>query len=61
MSINLKKEQTSLNKKFEVIFNNAALINALKTANFQSIIQKELNILIFLEKKNGSKTLKSSV
>jgi hypothetical protein len=61
MSINLKKEQTKLNKKLEVVFNNATLLNGLKNANFQLIIQKEINILIFLENKNTTKTLKSNV
>jgi hypothetical protein len=61
MSINLKKEQTNLNKRLEVVFSNATLINGLKTTNFQTIIQKEINILIFLEKKNATKTQKSKV
>jgi hypothetical protein len=61
MSINLKKEQTKLNKKLEVVFNNATLLNGLKNTNFQVIVQKEINILIFLEKKNSTKTLKSNV
>jgi hypothetical protein len=61
MSINLKKEQTNLNKRLEVVFANANLTNGLKTTNFQAIVEKEINIVIFLEKKNNTKTLKSKI
>jgi hypothetical protein len=59
MSIDLKKEQLKIAKNLATIFNALSLKSALNQGNLQSIIEKQLNILAYLERKHKNKILKS--
>jgi hypothetical protein len=60
MAIDLKKEQKKIVTNLTTIFNAGSMKPAIAQANLQSIIEKQLNILNYLEKTNASKVLKSA-
>ncbi|MDR2823216.1 MAG: hypothetical protein LBV37_01645, partial [Mycoplasmataceae bacterium] len=53
MAVNNKKELSKLSKNLNLIFTSPVFANALKAPAFQVIIEKQLNILNFLESKNS--------
>jgi hypothetical protein len=59
MPINLKTEQQKIIKNLETIFNAPSMKPALLQSNLQSIIEKQFNILAYLEKKHKNKIIKS--
>jgi hypothetical protein len=59
MAIDLKIEQRKIVKNLEAIFNAPSMKNALLQSNLQSIIEKQFNILAYLEKKHKNKIIKS--
>jgi hypothetical protein len=59
MGIDFKKEQNKLIANLEAIFNSVSMKTALLQSNLQSIIEKQLNILFYLENTNQTKTIKS--
>jgi hypothetical protein len=59
MEIDLKKEQRKVVNNLETIFNAPSMKAALLQSNLQSLIEKQLNILTYLETTNKSKTIKS--
>jgi hypothetical protein len=60
MAVDLKKEQKKVVTNLTTIFNAESMKTAITQVNLQSIIEKQLNILSYLEKTNGSKVLKSA-
>jgi hypothetical protein len=60
MAIELKLEQEKIVKNLKTVFNAPSMKDTLKHANFQTIIEKQLNILAYLEKINKSKKNESA-
>jgi hypothetical protein len=59
MGIDFKKEQQKLTTNLETVFNAASMRAALLQPNLQSIVEKQLNILFYLENVNKTKIIKS--
>jgi hypothetical protein len=60
MSIDLKKEHRKLIKNLETIFDAVSMKPAFSQPNLQSIVEKQLNILSYLENVNKTKIIKST-
>ncbi|GHU32773.1 hypothetical protein FACS1894166_06770 [Bacilli bacterium] len=56
---NLKKTQTTIVSELNTIFGASSLAAAFRSPNFQTLVEKQLNILAFLERKHKSKTIDS--
>jgi hypothetical protein len=55
----LKNTQTTIASDLNTIFTATSLVAAFKSPNFQTLVEKQLNILAYLERKHKTKTIKS--
>jgi hypothetical protein len=58
MKIDLPKLQEKVTKDLQTILKAPSMANAFQQPNFQTVVEKQLNVLAYLEKTNGSKETK---